>query len=46
MPAAWPPEREVSFLLIQADAASRRGLIQSVSELKGDQWHGRISFII
>ena len=30
MPAAWPPEREVSFLLIQADAASRRGLIQAL----------------
>ena len=32
MPAAWPPEREVSFLLIQADDVWRRGLVQGV-------WH-------
>ena len=31
MPSGLPLKREVSFLLIQADAASRRGLIQQLS---------------
>ena len=30
MPSGLPLKREVSFLLIQADAASRRGLIQAL----------------
>ena len=35
MPAAWPPEREVSFLLIQTEAASRLGLIQALGHNRG-----------
>ena len=31
MPSGLPLKREVSFLLIQADAASRRGLIQALN---------------
>ena len=34
MPAAWPPEREVSFLLIQAEPASRVGLILVLAALR------------
>ena len=43
MPAAWPPEREVSFLLIQADAASRHGLILALDHKQGEIMRNRLA---
>src|SRR5688572_18050087 len=37
MPSGLPLKWEVSFLLIQADAASRRGLIQALGAMETDR---------
>ena len=39
MPSGSPPKWEVSFLLIQADAASLRGLIHVLGGMESDEAH-------
>jgi hypothetical protein len=41
MPAAWPPGREVSFLLVQSDVASRRDLNQALERTVGSMQMAR-----